>query len=60
MFLLRFNFPEEKFARIGHKVAKTCSIENFFHRNILFVTYVIGIYLRNARSMLGKREKKAG
>ena len=35
MFLPRFNFPEEAFSRIGSKVAKTCSCENFFHEKYL-------------------------
>ena len=33
MFLSRFNFPEETFLRIGSKVAKTCSLKNFWDRN---------------------------
>ena len=32
-FLTQFNFPEETFSRIGRKVAKICSCENFFQKN---------------------------
>ena len=34
MLLPRFNFPEETFLRIGHKVSKTYSCENLFFENI--------------------------
>ena len=27
MFVPKFNFPEEIFSRLGHKVTKTCSCE---------------------------------
>ena len=32
MFLPQFNFQEDTFLRIGHKVPKTCSCENFLHK----------------------------
>ena len=51
MFLPRFNFPEETFLRIGHKVIKTCSCENFFHEKSYNIYNTYNRNLRNyARS----------
>ena len=38
-----FNFLEETFSRIGHKVAKTCSCENIFHKNISYKRERVGV-----------------
>ena len=58
MFLPCFNFLEDTSSKIGHKVAKTCSCENFFHRNMtVFIIYIYNRYLTNdMQLMLKERE----
>ena len=52
---------EEPFLRIGHKVAKTCSYENFFPENILvFIIYMTGTKEMTRNQCLEKGRKKQG
>ena len=59
MLLPWFNFAEDAFLRIGQKVAKICSFENFFEEISYNIYNIYNRYIRNdVRSMFREREKK--